>query len=182
MSSDYYDGPPEPRTDHSVTLNAEVCVEWSQGEVMKSVIDQVSRMIYMDIKPAASLALASALDDLANKALEETFDSEIQQTDKWGKPIGAAINVRALLQRDAETWLMDNVDSNGRTGRDHYGTRHPRIHWLFEKALGKNNDRRDNKTSLQKMVISAIKAVIGDVDAVINATVREKVKEALKIK
>ena len=176
--SDYYDGPPDSQNDHDVTLNAEVHIEWNNQDVLKQVIEQVSNRIYNDIKAEADEAVRFALDDLANKAIIETFDSEIQPTDKWGKAVASPVNVRALLQRDAEQWLMDRVDNSGRMGRDSYGNVHPRIHWLFEEALKGKKDRRGT-TQLQKMVIKAVKATIGDVEAIVNETVHAAVKEAV---
>ena len=176
--NDYYDGPPAPQNDHDVTLNAEVHVEWNNANVLKQVIEQVSDRIYNDIKAEADEAVRFALDDLANTAIMETFDSEVQPTDKWGKPVESPVNVRALLQRDAEQWLMDRVDNSGRMGRDSYGNVQPRIHWLFEEVLKGKKDRRGT-TQLQKMVVKAVKSTIGDVEAIVNKTVHEAVKVAV---
>jgi len=171
-------GPEYKPYDRGVTLKTEINVGWDSAEMLQDVVNQVSAMIYKDIKPEVGKAVRDSLDDLANQALMDTFDTEVQPTDKWGKPQGAAIRVRALLQRDAETWLMDRVDNSGRMGRDSYGNVHPRIHWLFEEALKGKKDWR-GKTELQKMVLAAVKSTIGDVEEIVNTIVRDKVKEAL---
>lgn len=168
---------PEPN-DQEVTLNAEVRVEWNNAAVVKVATDQVARMIYDDIKPQVSKAVQDAVDDQVNLAIASLLDNEIQPTDRWGKPTGQAISIRAMLQRDAEEWLTEPVDEYGRT-RDSYGTRHPRIHWLFHEALRGDKDHRGKETSLAAMIKRAVKDTIGDVEAVVNATVREHVKKVL---
>jgi len=175
---EYY---PREMYDHEIALNAKIVVGWSQEAVIQAVIKQVADRVYDEIKPQAVKAVSTALDDLANKAMTEIFDSEIQPTDRWGKPQGTPISVRAMLQRDTETWLTDNVDHNGRRGSDAYGKKLPRIHWLFQDAINGDRDRR-GKTKLHKMIVESIKAVIGDVQGVIDDTVRARVKETLKIK
>jgi hypothetical protein len=179
MMSEYYDEPRYPENDQSITLNPEVRVEWNNQAVIGAVIERVSELIYDDIKPQVSEAVTNSLHDLVNKAMLEMFDSEVQLTDRWGKSLGSPLSIRAMLQRDAETWLMDNVDSSGRAGRDSYGDRHPRIHWLFQEALnGKENSR--GTTALRQMAIKAIKNTIGNVESIINAEVRAQVKKALE--
>lgn len=177
--SEYYDEPQYPENDQGVTLNPEVRIEWNKQAVIGAVVERVSELIYDDIKPRVSEVVEHSLNDLANKAMLEMFDSEVQLTDRWGKAQGQPISIRAMLQRDAEKWLMDTVDSDGRRGRDSYGDQNRRIHWLFQEALnGKKNSR--GTTDLQKMIVKAVKSTIGSVETIITAEVKAQVKAALK--
>lgn len=181
MYDAYDDYPQGVANDHSVKLNAEVVVEWSNEAIIAAVIERVSGMIYEEVKPKAVEAIDKALGDLASKAMLEMFDSEVQLTDTWGKSKGKPTSVRSMLQRDAEEWLLDIVDSDGRTGRNGYGDRHERIHWLFQAALNGKKDHRGT-TALQAMVTKAIKSVIGDVTKEVEGIVKAQAKKALGVK
>jgi len=179
MSCDYYEdeGYSEPTTDHEVTLNAEVSVRWSNKAVLKQVIDKVANRIYDDLKPQTEKAILATLNDQVNQSIADVLDREIQLTDRWGAPTGDKMSIRSMLQRDTEEWLTEVVDSRGRKGTDAYGAKHHRIHWVVEAALGHKD--RLGETSLQKMVIEAAKATIGDVQAVVEGEVRKQARAAL---
>jgi hypothetical protein len=174
--------PSGPENDHEITLNAEIQVGWNNDTVIEKVVKRVSQMLYDDIRPTATEAIAAALDDLANKAIAELFDSEVQPTDRWGKPLGSPVSIRETLQRDAEKWLTDVVDHNGRRGRGGYDAQHQRIHWLFQEALNGKEEHRQGATHLHKLVVAAVKDTIGDVEAIVNDTVREQARKALGMK
>jgi len=167
---------PEPN-DQEITLDAKVRVEWNNNDVIRVATNQVAEMIYEDIKPQVVKAILDAIDEQVNLAITALLDNDIQPTDRWGKPTGQSISIRALLQRDAEEWLTEKVDEYGRR-QDSYGTKYPRIHWLFQEAIRGNKDHR-GKTALASMVLKAVKETVGDVEAVVNATVREHVKKAM---
>lgn len=176
--SDYYDEPPYSENDHSVTLNTEVVVEWSNEVVVKEIVDKVSARIYDDIKPQVSKAVLDCLEDQVNLAISSLLDSQIQPTDRWGAPKGTTVSIREMLQREAEQWLTEQVDEYGRSDRGSYNKEYPRIHWLFQKALrGETNHR--GTTALESMVIKAVKETIGDVEAVVTETVKAAVKKRL---
>ena len=177
--SEYYDDAQYPENDQGVTLNTDVRVEWNQQAILDAVVERVSGRIYDDIKPQVSNVVTDALNDLANKAMTEMIESEVQPTDKWGKPIGTPISIRGMLQRDAEQWLMDKVDYQGRRGNDSYGDKYHRIHWLFQEALNGKKDFRGT-TALHTMIVNAIKGTIGNVESIISAEVKAQVKDALK--
>jgi len=178
MSYDDYE-PSQPTTDHSVTLTPEVVIEWNQEEMIHAIVHTLSDRLYDDVKPTVSKIISEMLGALVNEALSEVLESEIQPTDNWGAPKGPAISIRALLQRDAETWLTEQVDQYGGT-TDRYRDRHPRIHWLFQEALNGKKDSRGS-TMLQALVLKTVKETIGDVTAVVEQTVREQARKALKL-
>ena len=163
--------------DRGVTLTAEIHVGWNNDDVIRDVVSQVAARIYDDIKPQVSKAILEGVNDQVNTAILAVMDRTIQPTDRWGKPQGASVSIRELLQRDAEAWLTEEVDEYGRHGGDSYGKRYPRIHHLFQKAL--NGDREKRGATIGDMIAKAVKDTIGDVEAVVNATVREHVKKAM---
>ena len=166
-----------PEHDREVTIETAVSVQWSNDTVIQGVIKKLSDRIYDDIKPKVKQAVLKGIDDQVNAAIAAVLDREIQPTDRWGDSTGPAISIRAMLQRDAEQWLTENVDSSGRTGRDSYGQRHSRAHWIFQEALNGKKDQR-GKTELQKLVIKTAKDAIGDVTKVVEAEVREQARAA----
>ena len=169
---------PEDGNDRGVTLTTEIHVGWNNENVILDVVSKVAARIYDDIKPQVSQAILDAVNNQVNLAVVELMDNEIQPTDRWGKPQGVATSIRELLQRDAEAWLTEQVDEYGRYGSDSFGKRFPRIHYLFKQAL--NGDREKRGKTIGDMIAQAIKDTIGDVEAVVNATVREHVKKAMK--
>ena len=169
---------PEDGNDRGVTLTTEIHVGWNNENVILDVVSKVAARIYEDIKPQVSKAVLDAVNDQVNLAVVVLLDNEIQPTDRWGKPQGAAVRIRELLQRDAETWLTEEVDEYGRHGSDSYGKRSPRVHYLFKQAL--NGDSQKRGKTIGDMIAKAVKDTIGDVEAVVNATVREHVKKAMK--
>ena len=171
-----YEGPPE--LDHEVTLAAKVQIQWNNDDVIKQVVGKVAGMVYSDIKPQVSKAVLDGLDAQVNQALADMLSTEIQPTDGWGKPTGDKVSIRAMLQRDAEKWLSDNVDYQGRKGRESYGNQYPHIHWIVQEALNGKTDSR-GATHLHKLVVDAAKRTIGDVTTIVEAEVKAQAKKAL---
>ena len=169
---------PEPESDHEVTLDAKVQIQWNNDDVIRQVVKDVAGRVYNDIKPQVSKAILEGLDAQVNSALSEMLDTEIQPTDSWGKPHGEKISIRAMLQRDAEQWLTDNVDYQGRKGSESYGNKYPRVHWIIQEALNGTKDSRGT-TRLQKMVVETARAAIGDVTAVVEREVKAQARKAL---
>ena len=161
-----------------IELDARVQVSWDNDDVIRQVVNQVSERIYKDIKPRVTTAVLEGLDAQINQVLADMLDTEIQRTDRWGKPSGTKATVRAMLQRDAETWLTEIVDYQGRKGSDCYGPQNPRIHFIIQEALSGKPDSRGT-THLQKMVVEAARSVIGDVTVVVEKEIREQAKKAL---
>jgi len=145
---------------------------------VQRVIKEVAGRVYDDIKPKVEKKILEGLDNQVNLALAIMLDTEIQPTDRWGAPEGVAISIRAMLQRDAEAWLTESVDYQGRRGSESYGNKYPRIHWIIQEALNGKKDSRGT-THLQKMVVEAAKAAIGDVTAVVEKEVKEQARKAL---
>lgn len=174
--NDDYEGPEEPTNE--ATLDVKVSIQWNNDAVIKQVVRKLAGRIYDDIKPQVQKAILEGLDSQVNLAISALLDKEIQPTDRWGQITGEQISIRALLQRDAEVWLVENVDYQGRKGSESYGQKHSRIHWIIQEALNEPKDRR-GKTHLQQMVVNAAKDTIGDVTAVVEAEVKAQAKKAL---
>jgi len=175
---DEYDEPEYQKDDSSVTVPVEVAISWSSQEVIGAATNQVAAMIHKDIKPMVEKAMAESLNDMVNAAIAGVLNGEVQPTDRFGKPTGDKATIRDLLMRDAETWLMETVDSYGRKASSSYGDKKPRVHWLFERALNGDGDNR-RATTLKKLIIKAVKETIGNVEAVVNNEVRKQVREML---
>lgn len=173
-----YDGQDFSENDRSVEVVTAVTVEWDNATVIKGVVEKVAGMVYEDIKPQVEEAIFETLDDEVNEAVLALMDKEVQITDKWGDPTGEPESVRALLMRDTEKWLLDQVDSSGRKSKGYYGGRRQRIHWLIQQALdGPKVHHGRGKTELQKMIERAIKEVVGDVQALVDEEVKRQVAE-----
>ena len=177
--NDWDDDYREPEApDNEVVIDAKVSVQWSTNDVIQQVVNQVSDRVYKDIKPKVAEKILETLDYQVNLAIATMLDTEVQPSDRWGKPTGEKVSIRAMLQRDAEQWLNESVDYQGRKGSDSYGNKYPRIHWIIQEALNGKKDHRGN-TQLQQMVVKAAKGAIGDVTAVVEAEVKKQAKIAL---
>jgi len=165
-----------------VVARVEADVVVDMDHMRKQIQNQVAKRIYDDINKEVTDTIRQGLQDMVNKQLFDVFNRSVTPTDKWGNKQGEPTTVSEMLQRDAEMWLTDMVDYNGRKGSSSYGGMQPRIHWLLREALGvtKNSYDSDKKTELRVMVVAAIREQLGDIKAVVDQEVKETIAEKFK--
>ena len=158
-------------TNRSVETTVKIAVEWNESAVMGQVTDKVTSLVYDSIREQVGQAVLNCLDAKVNEAIQEVMEREIRPKDRWGDSAGEPVTIRALLQRDVETWLTERVNSRGETSSSRYNDTKLRIHWLFREALDKD---------LHTQVKKAIKENIGSVEAMIDDEVKAKIAQLIK--
>jgi hypothetical protein len=158
-----------------------------QSAIMNAVLERVARdvagQITNDQRHDFRMQVLKKLDDVIVKIADERLEKEInalidegwQPCDQWGKPRGPKQSLRDLVT----TYLMTNVDQNGRGENDNYADRNrrERVYWFVEKAINRIFDKE-----MQNVIEKFRKTVRERFDAKLAADVAETIKSAIGLR
>ena len=144
----------------TVTINVP---EFADGELREAIITKATDLIlqrekvvqydedgeeWVEMTPGLLGKLVVKAENRANAAVAEIVDAEIpkvvhevlsgtfQPMTRWGEPKGEPTTIRAMAGEQAERWLTEMVDRNGKPAR--YGDdKQVRLHWMIQKMVDK---------------------------------------------
>ena len=158
-----------------------------QSEIMNAVLNRAARDLAAQItdeqRKAFRVAVFQKLDEVVAKIADDRLEKEVndiidagwQQHDRWGKPSGPKTTLRDLVT----SYLMQNVDSSGRSENDRYADRDTRnrVEWFVQKAINSIFDKE-----MQNVVEKFRKTVRERFDAKLAADVAETLKSAIGLR
>jgi hypothetical protein len=131
-----------------------------QPSIEAAIIKEAARLVIRDEKVKARIEaqVLKHLDDRVNELFTGLFDREVQPTDRWGNAQGQPVRIDALLQQDAEKWLMAKVDSYGSVSSSGYHNDRTRLEYLVQKLY--KDDFKGFFTNAVKQGVDAVKKSI----------------------
>ena len=103
------------------------------------------------VRKRVARKVEAAVDAVAEKVLGEGLEMKLTalrfpQTNGYGEPKSEPLTMMEFIARRVDTYLSEQVDNDGRPGRDGYGSaRNPRAVWMLEKYLSKHMADELNK-------------------------------------
>lgn len=109
-----------PVNDASVSVSGTIGIDTSM--VYKMIVSECVKQIVPDIIKEVRGVIVAEVTTQAHQRIEQMFsdalDMEIQETDRWGNPIGARRTVRSVVIDDMVKYLETRIDRNGVETRD----------------------------------------------------------------
>ena len=155
-------------------LNLEIEVDWIDdemtiddtvkqsivNEVVRTLDKKVSEKLEKEIEKKVDQTIIKKIDEKVDRIFTDFINKDVTLNDKYGDVLKQYGSVMELIKEKFDSFLIENVDDNGKTKRDNYGRGVPRIDFLITNQLKKFSDKFTTDTV--KTVSAEIKRHVED--------------------
>lgn len=104
--------------------------------VSTRIIESIQKTVVDEVAKKATSVVEAQVNDWIKGALERP----IQPLDRWGEASGDKTTIHNLIERRAQDFMTEKVDSNGKAG-DNYNRDTPRYLWAARQVAQEAMDK-----------------------------------------
>ena len=141
------------------------------GETVQTDLpSKFQTLVRARVEAKVSAAVDAISERVVGGMVEERLTAlTFPQTNGYGERKGEPLTLLEFIARRADTYLSEQVDSEGRAGRDCYGSaRNPRVVWMLEKWLASRI-----KDDMERALKNANAKIVGGIEEVVKANLAD---------
>lgn len=117
--------------------------------VIESITEALMPSIHEDVYDGVRQSVNSIVAEKTSEWVAAALSKPIQPLNSWGEPKGDKTTIQALIEKRAQEFMTEKVDSNGKTGE--YRSETPRYLWAAQK-VAEDALQKELRPSLDKVI------------------------------